>query len=180
MRFSDFCSLTLTYESKTKQPNTKALQYSFISERSQSFVFYQHTYKKCWVKSKKSRDYLLKIVKSFRNAFSKCSLTHKPAWWIARAGRFICGLLVGLGKLNFNDRSKYFTFKTTTNSSFTNSFPMKCRPWKSYHILLWPGRELSKISENGIKCHHASASLNPFNVKRACFLDFSTWIYLFS
>ena len=129
----------------------------------------------------KSKMYFLrKIVKSFRNAFSKCSLTHKPAWWIARASRFICGLLVGLGKLNFNDRSKYFTFKTATNSSFINPVPIKCWPWKSYHILLWPGRELSKISENGIKCHHASASLNPFNVKRACFLDFSTWIYLFS
>ena len=99
------------------------------------------------------------------------SLINRPDWWIARPGRFICGLLVGLGKLNFNDRSKYFTFKTVTNSSFTNPVPIKCWPWKSYHILLWPGRELSKISENGIKCHHASASLNPFNIKEL-FLDF--------
>ena len=70
-----------------------------------------------------------KIVKSSRNAFSKCALTHKLADELpGQAGRFICGLLVGLGKLNFNDRSKYFTFKTTTNSSFTSSVPIKCWP----------------------------------------------------
>ena len=134
------------------RPNSQTLKHSniILFLKGHSLSSYQHRYKKGWVKSKKSRDYLLKIVKSFRNAFSKCSLTHKLAWWIARAGRFICGLLVGLGKLNFNDRSKYFTFKTPTNIFSINPIPIKCWPWKSYHILLWPGRELSKISENGM------------------------------
>ena len=46
-----------------------------------------------------------KIVKSSRNAFPAA---HSLINLInGRPARFISGLLVGLGKLNFNDRSKY-------------------------------------------------------------------------